>query len=1178
MLCQPHSLTMLPYEHGSPGEASRTASVTSSSAPSCSNNARAASPSSSSTPAAAGSTSAASAPQPPRQRHHLRSFSTEKRFGEAHDDVPSDARNGLSTTTQPVRPSLHSASSSVDARSTPFSPAMFSAPPTRSRRSPSFDSLTAASSLQTTSAALLSPPSASSASPAKSAASPSGSHNSSPLKASHVQGPAQPASSPTAEGGGATSADEREQVDKLRQAQANRRPRVLRLTPAFSSLPTHISTLATLSSDDLNAKSTEIPASREKTTESTEAPASNKKTAKSTPPADSVSFPSKNSDATGRPSASNSIAPSAGLQIDLACIPSPSLADLQGPISSSQVETMVRDRHGNPIKPSLKSSRSGTVSHFLPGRTTRSDSTPSLPAAISSKSVPTTPTLPKNVKFDTHLEHVKLFKNRQRPTAVSRDGSPEQTETETEEEKEMFPYIWQKGFSSGHGATSAHQMSPPTIRAKSPTPVEEQLILRLPNFPSSTRLSTDRPVFLERIFLADDLRSVKGTVQVRNMSFEKWVAVRYTLDHWATIGEVSAEFSDSIKGGQADRFSFSIKLNELLNWPRGSAAHETKSMFMCIRYTCNSTEHWDNNESHNYQLDFRRRPMPATPTSTPSASAKAPPRANVPASVATVAPTNSSKTRVLEMARHGVGGKGVFAMDDLRRELEKLRSDDEEDAGSRIQTLAAEVRARHRAVAAVSQSSSVSSSPPRSPDARSASPSMWSARYDFGRSLRDSGKGSRNTDGGRAAALDYFSARPPLHSHGSSPGNHDSNTPQQTDPVKRDASTSTGKRATLGTSSESPLLNRSELIATAPADSALASTAPSLSISAASPQMQSTDFADGTAFRGLRGSFNAHFGMFSPGLDDETVKHMPTRGSRTPSTNNTPSPGATPTLGASALPTTSASSSASGSPDRFHSYPPNRHTYFPAYADTLSGEVVRRRLSSGLSSTTSSGRSSPSHESLSTIGAMLNGSASDASPGRRHDAPVDGSDNSSPPSEMGSPNPFSPSVSVSSIESDTTISNGGAPMSGDDNFSAPLKTPAFSNMRTRSPSNPGASVPALGRRRTDTAADEDLRLRPASMSDYNELVSRFCWNSDLVPSGGPMVPDVPKGGGYGKPSMFTDGRPAISSPLAEKTSFTGVSTPSVGGSLPPAAQQESPPFGNGSNSGSGSGASTPTLT
>ena len=51
-----------------------------------------------------------------------------------------------------------------------------------------------------------------------------------------------------------------------------------------------------------------------------------------------------------------------------------------------------------------------------------------------------------------------------------------------------------------------------------PAEAEEQLVLRLPNFPSSTRVAVDREIFLEPIYLADDMRRVKGSVQVRNMS------------------------------------------------------------------------------------------------------------------------------------------------------------------------------------------------------------------------------------------------------------------------------------------------------------------------------------------------------------------------------------------------------------------------------------------------------------------------------------------------------------------------------------------------------------------------------------------------------------------------------------------------------------------------------------
>ncbi|MCO5549623.1 hypothetical protein L7F22_003096 [Adiantum nelumboides] len=920
-----------------------------------------------------------------RPRHHVRSFSQEKRFG--------DSTSTSSMSTTPLS-----------------SPPIKQALPVRAKRSPSIESTEQGYSTPSTASSSRT----SSTSSQQPMPRVHNSHN--VIPDSPQREPSPPAALTK------TEKDEKEQLAKLRQAQASRRPRVMRMTPAFSSLPGRIN--SDLAKSVLNAQGK----------------------------GDNVEFPSK--DGAGLEE------PSAGLQIDLACIPSPSLQDLQGPVTESRLDSIIRDRHGNPIKPSLKTPRS-SVSHFLPGRTTRSDSTPSLPMGnLTSKSVPTTPTVPKNVHFDSQLEHVKVFKFKQRPTAVSRDGSPEQTETETEEEKEMFPYIWKK---NGNSSNDNSPSSPSRARSNSP-PVDEQLVLRLPNFPSSTRLSVDREVFLERIYLAEDLRSVKGTVQVRNMSFEKWVAVRYSLDHWATIGEVSAEYAESIKGGQADRFTFSIKLNELLNWPRGSAAHETKSMFICLRYTVSDGEFWDNNEGHNYQLDFRRRPMPSTPVSTPMPNS-VPPRANVPDSVASA----STRARVMEMARRGVGGRGVFAMEDLKRELEKLRSDDEEEIPSPIDSL------RKRA------------SPPASPGlphSRSASPSVWTARYDFGQSLRNPRSGSRKTGEGRAAALDYFSARPMNVAAANS----------------------------------------------VPANTSSTSSAPLFTVQAASPPSNKTDLV--TALPAS--SFNARFGMISPGLGDENVEHMPVNAS------TTPSPAVTPTLAIQTM-------NGSYSPERFHSFPPSRHVSSPGSTTPTGPNRLSPVSSMDMLRNNSRDKAFSPLKASSTIPQASLMTRTDELGSVKHEKggssssteeSLQSSPHSSPPSDGGSPNPFSPSMSISSMESDTTVSNMTSPESLHSVMKGAIsgRNPATIQPTYLQPINGssadlnGSAVSLTSLSSSDSNETEDgsnstRQFRPASMSDYQELVNKFCWNSDLVPSGGSMVPDMPINGGFGNASVLIDGQP-----------------------------------------------------
>ncbi|UZJ55274.1 hypothetical protein CBS101457_004594 [Exobasidium rhododendri] len=874
------------------------------------------------------------------------------------------------------------------------------------------------------------------------------------------------------------SLEERQELDRvalLKQQQANRRPRIARLTPALSSLPIRLK------------EATPLQKSASQDSNST------------------LQFPAQE--------ALPEQDPGSGLQIDLNCIPSPSIHDLQGAITTSHLDSMIRDRNGNPIKPSLKSPRS-SVSHFMPGRTTRSDSTPALPVNFrNSKSVPTTPTIAKAVHFDSHLEHVKVFKFKQKPAAVSRDCSPEQTETETEEEKDQFPYIWRKNQSGGAHSPAGNATFSPLPQSSStrshhtasmPAEVEEQLVLRLPNFPSSTRVSVDREIFLERIFLADDLRSVKGTVQVRNMSFEKWVAIRYTLDHWATIGEVSAEYSETVKGGQADRFTFSIKLNELLNWPRGSSAFETKSMFMCLRYTVNETEYWDNNEGLNYQLDFRKRQVPTTPLSTATAAAVPgaevaaapsavttaatgviPPRINLPLSAPSSSLSASSsssstngRSKVFELARKGgVGGSGVFAMEDLKRELDKLRSDEEDERHSIIapRTFASEMAKK------------VGNSPPISPggtNSRSSSPSAspWTARYDFGQSLRNPKSGSRNSGSGRAAALDYFSAKPMTRN------THHSNQTLHSPEKVRPGS------------------------------------------SAASMAFHSPEKKDQASFLAQPSpDFRHKFSMISPGLENYTVEHRPYfTDSATPSSNASPLPTPVPVEDSSRLHVSSSHD------DQFHAFSPLRNglttptldsfgtQMSPAFYTPLEGSSPAALTIEQLQAVRDDARTAFVHSSLKSEKEDVHGTLIE-----------DYSPSASPSSDYDSLNVFSPSDSTSSVESAATVSQATPPedrpqksrtvdipsharrMPSD---ATDRDSKALSAATTVASSSAASASSLLPKDRTSftpasssqfaidqSSMEEADRLRPASMSDYQELVNRYCWNSDVLPSGNSVM-------------------------------------------------------------------------
>ena len=214
---------------------------------------------------------------------------------------------------------------------------------------------------------------------------------------------------------------------------------------------------------------------------------------------------------------------------------------------------MVRKKSGEVVKPSLK------------------------PACLKRRplSLPCTPVYPKAVHFDTKLEHVRHFVHSEKPLAVSTDTSPSGEHVD-------FPF--EKDIS------------------------EKQYQIELPNFPSNEQSNRrDLPVHVDSVFLASNGPNLIGNVIVKNIAFNKWVAVRFTFDHWQTISEVSATYDSTQDNGTTpkdpawDRFTFSIKLVDFTNL-------ENRQMLFCVRYNVMDQEYWDNNYGSNYRVEFRKRP------------------------------------------------------------------------------------------------------------------------------------------------------------------------------------------------------------------------------------------------------------------------------------------------------------------------------------------------------------------------------------------------------------------------------------------------------------------------------------------------------------------------------------------------------------------------------------------
>ena len=242
------------------------------------------------------------------------------------------------------------------------------------------------------------------------------------------------------------------------------------------------------------------------------------------------------------------------------------------------------------------------------------------------------PSTPKNVHFpekDYALATVRVYNRSARPAALSSpvNGNGDETETEGEDTPPTrfpFPRIF---------PIFNYEIDPTTSSSvPSKSSPSANLFLESLNLPSSSfssTSSTNKPL-------------LTGSIIVRNLAFEKHVAIRFTLDDWQTISEVGAHYVDSLplapshvllspstsspadpsppEGRGWDRFTFTIRLEDYAH------SLSARTLWLAARYRVASVypepgssqhgpggEWWDNNGGGNYRLGFR--PATAAPTS-----------------------------------------------------------------------------------------------------------------------------------------------------------------------------------------------------------------------------------------------------------------------------------------------------------------------------------------------------------------------------------------------------------------------------------------------------------------------------------------------------------------------------------------------------------------------------------
>lgn len=266
---------------------------------------------------------------------------------------------------------------------------------------------------------------------------------------------------------------------------------------------------------------------------------------------------------------------------------------------------LVRKKSGELVKPSLKEPG------YFDSNVKRS------------KSLPTTPTY-KLVHFGGD-NHVRYFKKRDVPSAISASNSPaldgidallqevQLDDDDDDNDDEEFRL----------GPAPQFNLNPSAI-TKYPNPHHQPLIeweLKLLNFGN---ISYDKkihqqasPVFLERVFISVDRKYLLGHIAVKNINFEKHVTIRYTLDDWCTIIEIPTTYSPDrpnvLKQNDYDRFTFKVSLENLFNSFRirdnndSSLKEQENKYSLCVRYTTDDKEFWDNNNTMNYDLKLTKK-------------------------------------------------------------------------------------------------------------------------------------------------------------------------------------------------------------------------------------------------------------------------------------------------------------------------------------------------------------------------------------------------------------------------------------------------------------------------------------------------------------------------------------------------------------------------------------------
>ncbi|XP_018416878.1 PREDICTED: protein phosphatase 1 regulatory subunit 3A [Nanorana parkeri] len=109
-----------------------------------------------------------------------------------------------------------------------------------------------------------------------------------------------------------------------------------------------------------------------------------------------------------------------------------------------------------------------------------------------------------------------------------------------------------------------------------------------------------KKVTLESVDFIPGVTSMKGIIRVLNLSYEKQLYVRMSLDDWHSFYDLLAEYIPDSSNGKTDQFGFTISL--VSPYQKEGARVE-----FCICYETAIGTFWDNNDGCNYVLTCQKK-------------------------------------------------------------------------------------------------------------------------------------------------------------------------------------------------------------------------------------------------------------------------------------------------------------------------------------------------------------------------------------------------------------------------------------------------------------------------------------------------------------------------------------------------------------------------------------------